>query len=553
MLKASSAMAIATLTSRVLGMVREMVYAWFMGDTKIAGAFLFAFQIPNLFRRLLGEGALTAAFIPIFKEKEKTHGEIEMWRAANAVISGLVISASVIIALAMVGISIALAFGGPHGISALADPQGLAHYTTADGILHHGTAGYFSEKTVLILRLLRVMFPYMLLVCVAAAFMGMLNARGHFFIPAMGATMLNVVMIASVLWLAPKFGVDLPKGQRLPVQIFALAYGVLAAGVAQAAFQLPTLWREGFRYRWVSPWGNETVQRVVRQMIPGTIGVAAFQINVTMVQVIAFWIDPQINASFNYAVRLMELPQGMFGISLATYLLTALSGLALDKNYPEFRATLREGLSSLLFANLIAAVLLVALAEPIVRLLFEHGDKFTAASTQRAAFALVCLAPGLIAFSTVNVLARAFFALGDTKTPMKISIVCLMVNLILSAILIGPLRQGGLGIANTLTSACNVGLLLFALRKKLARLELDSLRKTLWPLAFTGIIAGLIAWFTWQIWENKLGHATIALKIGAVFVPAGIAGGIYLLIALACKIPAAKEMIGFALAKFRRR
>ena len=553
MLKASSAMAIATLTSRVLGMVREMVYAWFMGDTKIAGAFLFAFQIPNLFRRLLGEGALTAAFIPIFKEKEKTHGEIEMWRAANAVISGLVISASVIIALAMVGISIALAFGGPHGISAFVDPQGLAHYTTADGMLHHGTAGYFSEKTVLILRLLRVMFPYMLLVCVAAAFMGMLNARGHFFIPAMGATMLNVVMIASVLWLAPKFGVDLPKGQRLPVQIFALAYGVLAAGVAQAAFQLPTLWREGFRYRWVSPWGNETVQRVVRQMIPGTIGVAAFQINVTMVQVIAFWIDPQINASFNYAVRLMELPQGMFGISLATYLLTALSGLALDKNYPEFRATLREGLSSLLFANLIAAVLLVALAEPIVRLLFEHGDKFTAASTHRAAFALVCLAPGLIAFSTVNVLARAFFALGDTKTPMKISIVCLMVNLILSAILIGPLRQGGLGIANTLTSACNVGLLLFALRKKLARLELGPLRKTLWPLAFTGIIAGLIAWFAWQLWENKLGHATIALKIGAVFVPAGIAGGIYLLIALACKIPAAKEMIGFALAKFRRR
>ncbi|MGA2870253.1 MAG: murein biosynthesis integral membrane protein MurJ [Verrucomicrobiota bacterium] len=553
MLKASSAMAIATLTSRVLGMVREMVYAWFMGDTKIAGAFLFAFQIPNLFRRLLGEGALTAAFIPIFKEKEKTHGEIEMWRAANAVISGLVISASVIIALAMVGISIALAFGGPHGISALADPQGLAHYTTADGILHHGTAGYFSEKTVLILRLLRVMFPYMLLVCVAAAFMGMLNARGHFFIPAMGATMLNVVMIASVLWLAPKFGVDLPKGQRLPVQIFALAYGVLAAGVAQAAFQLPTLWREGFRYRWVSPWGNETVQRVVRQMIPGTIGVAAFQINVTMVQVIAFWIDPQINASFNYAVRLMELPQGMFGISLATYLLTALSGLALDKNYPEFRATLREGLSSLLFANLIAAVLLVALAEPIVRLLFEHGDKFTAASTQRAAFALVCLAPGLIAFSTVNVLARAFFALGDTKTPMKISIVCLMVNLILSAILIGPLRQGGLGIANTLTSACNVGLLLFALRGKLARLEMEPLRKTLWPLAFTGIIAGLIAWFAWRLWENKLGHETIALKIGAVFVPAGIAGGIYLLIALACKIPAAKEMIEFALAKFKRR
>jgi putative peptidoglycan lipid II flippase len=522
MLKSSGAMAGATLVSRILGMVREIVYAWFMGDSKVAGAFIFAFQIPNLFRRLLGEGALTAAFIPIFKEKEKTHGEIEMWRAANAVISGLVIAASAVIAVVMIGISIALA------------------------------AHQFSEKTELILQLLRVMFPYMLLVCLAAAFMGMLNARGHFFIPAMGATMLNVVMIASVLWLAPRFGAGLPAGQRLPVQIFALAYGVLAAGVAQAAFQLPTLWRDGFRYRWVSPWKNETVRLVVTRMIPGTIGVAAFQLNVTLVQVIAYWIDPQINASFNYAVRLMELPQGMFGISLATYLLTALSSLAIEKKYPEFRATLRQGVGSLLFVNLIAAILLVILAEPIVRLLFEHGDKFTSASTARAAFALVCLAPGLVAFSTVNVLARAFYALGDTKTPMKISIACLVMNCLLAAALVVPLRQGGLGIANTATSVCNVWLLFYALRKKLGKLEMEPVRKTFLPLAFAGIVAGAIAWFGWQFWENSIGHATIVLKIGAVFVPAIAAGLVYGILALALKIPAAKEMTEFALAKLKR-
>src|SRR5580698_1909313 len=256
MLKSSGAMAGATLTSRVLGMVREMVYARFMGVGWVTDAFLLAFQIPNLFRRLLGEGALTAAFIPIFKEKEKTHGEREMWRAANAVISGLIVAATVIIALVMLGISIAL------------------------------DTGHFSEKTELMLQLLRVMFPYMLLVCIAAAMMGMLNARGHFFIPAMGATMLNVVMIASVLWVAPKCGLGLPPGQpRLPIQIFALAYGVLAAGVAQAAFQVPTLWRDGFRYRWVSPWRDETARRVIVKMIPGTIGIAAFQINVTTVQI----------------------------------------------------------------------------------------------------------------------------------------------------------------------------------------------------------------------------------------------------------------------------
>jgi putative peptidoglycan lipid II flippase len=521
MLKSSGAMAAATLLSRLLGMVREMAYMAFMNVGWVNDAFQYAFTIPNLFRRLLGEGALTAAFIPLFKEKEKIHGEREMWRAANAVISGLVIAAAVIIAIVMLGISVALN-------------------------VHH-----FADKTELMLRLLRVMFPYMLLVCLAAAFMGMLNARGHFFIPAMGATMLNVVMIASVYWLAPKFGAGLPQEQKLPVQIFALAYGVLAAGVAQAVFQLPTLWRDGFRYGWVSPWKNETVRLVMTRMIPGTIGVAAFQINVALVQLIAFFVGTGIVSSFNGAVRLMELPQGIFGISLATYLLPTLAGLATDRNYPEFRATLRHGLSTLIFLNLIASVLLVTLAEPIVRLLFEHG-KFTSASTIRVAHALVCLAPGLVMFSTVNILARAYYALGDTKTPMKISIACLVINFAVACLLLGPLRERGPGIANTLTSCINAGWLVFALRKKLVTLEMESLQKTFLPLAFAGTIAGITAWFAWRFLEKSLGHETLALKIGGVFAPAVLAGAIYGMLALAFKIPAAKEMLEFALARFKR-
>ena len=163
------------------------------------------------------------------------------------------------------------------------------------------------------------------------------------------------------------------------------------------------------------------------------------------------------------------------------------------------------------------------LAEPIVRLLFERGA-FTAASTDRAALALICLAPGLVAFSTVNILARAFFALGDTKTPMKISLACLTLNLLLAAALVVPLKQGGLGIANTITSVCNAGLLFFALRKKLGRLEMAPLRATFLPLAIAGLLAGLVAWQGWQFWENALGHETLALKIGAVFVPAAVGG-----------------------------
>ncbi|HEV2318149.1 MAG TPA: murein biosynthesis integral membrane protein MurJ [Verrucomicrobiae bacterium] len=523
MLKSSGAMAAATLTSRVLGMVREMAYMAFMNVGWVNDAFQYAFTIPNLFRRLLGEGALTAAFIPIFKEKEKIHGEDEMWRAANAVISGLVVTATVIIAIVMLAISAALS-------------------------IHH-----FPGKTELMLRLLRVMFPYMLLVCVAAAMMGMLNARGHFFIPAMGATMLNVVMIVSVYWLAPKFGVGLPPREKLPVQIFALAYGVLAAGVAQAAFQMPTLWKDGFRYRWVSPWRNETVRQVVTRMIPGTLGLAAFQINVALVQLVGFFVATGVVSSFNGAVRLMELPQGMFGISLATYLLPTLSGLAAEKKYPEFRATLRHGVAALIFVNLISSVLLVTLAQPIVRLIYEHG-KFTETSTFRVAGALEFLAPGLVMFSTVNILARAFYALGDTQTPMKISILCLVLNLAIAVVLLVPghEEERGPALANSVTSCVNVALLLFALRKKLGKLEMEALRtSTLW-LVGLAILAGIVSLLAWNLWEKKFGHATITLKIGAVFVPAIVASIVYLAGALALKIPAAAEILEFAAARFKR-
>jgi putative peptidoglycan lipid II flippase len=236
---------------------------------------------------------------------------------------------------------------------------------------------------------------------------------------------------------------------------------------------------------------------------------------------------------------------------MATYLLPTLAGLAAEKKYPEFRVTLRQGLGTLLFANLMAAVLLVVLAEPIIRVLFERG-KFTADSTDRATFALVCLAPGLLAFSVVNVLARAFFALGDTKTPMKISVLCLTLNLLLTVVLVHPFRQGGLGMANSATSAVNLALLAYALRRKLGKLEMADLRKALLPMALAGAAAGLTAWWGCRAWERALGHETLALKLGAVFAPAMSAGLVYWLLALSLKVTAAKEM-SEAMASKRKR
>src|SRR3989449_5621011 len=469
MLKSSGAMGAATLTSRVLGLVREMVYSRFMGTGWVASAFVLAFQVPNLFRRLLGEGALTAAFIPIFKQKEKLEGDQEMWRAANAVISGLVVVASVVIAVVILAISLVLAIGS------------------------------FEAKTRLMLELLRMMFPYMLLVCLAAVLIGMANARGHFFVPALGAALLNVVMIGSVLLLAPHMG------RTLETQIRGLAIGVVLAGLAQAFFQLPSLRREGYAYEWVSPWRHPTVREVVRKMLPGSIGVAAFQINVLIISFASFWFEPTIVATFNYSVRLMEFPQGMFGISLATYLLPTLSGLAADRKYAEFRQTLGQGLSYLAFANLIAAAIALTLAEPIVRLIFERG-RFGPDATHRVALALACLAPGLLMFSMNNILARAFYALNDIQTPMKISIVCLALNLGFALWLVGPYREAGLGVANTLSASFNTVLLLYALRRKLSRLGLRRVVYTMLVLVPAAALAGIIAAVLASLWERNLGH-----------------------------------------------
>jgi putative peptidoglycan lipid II flippase len=516
MLKSSGAMGAATLLSRILGMAREVLYANFMGAGLVAGAFKLAFMIPNLFRRLLGEGALTAAFIPIFKEKEKTEGEVEMWRSANAVICGLVVAATVIIVLVVAGITVALAF-----------------------------QDWLSPDRRLMFQLLRLMFPYMLLVCMAAVFMGMLNARGHFFIPAMGATVLNTIMISVVLFAAPRFGRTLDK------QIYALAFGVLVAGTAQTVYQLPTLWREGFRFRWVSPWTSDTVPLVVRRMIPGMMGVAAFQLNILLTQGIAYTVDPQIFAWFDYSVRLMELPQGIFGISLATYLLPTLSGLAAEKKFPEFRATLGQGLGYLAFGNLIASVLLIVLAEPIVRLLFQHG-KFTAVDTVAVAYALACLAPGLVAFSMVNILARAFYALGDTQTPMKISAVCLGLNVVFTFWLIYPLGQGGMGIANTMSALFNVWFLFYALRRKLKFLSLGTLLRPALNMLGAGILAGEIAWLSSRLWDRWIGHTGFSHKAGAVFIPMALASLAYGLTLLWLKTPQAQEFVGLLRQRLRK-
>ncbi|MFO1497849.1 MAG: lipid II flippase MurJ [Verrucomicrobiota bacterium] len=345
----------------------------------------------------------------------------------------------------------------------------------------------------------------------------------------MGATVLNTIMILIVLLVAPRFGQHLGT-------VFALAWRAARRDGSNGT-SMPALRREGFRFQWVSPVRHPTVSQVVRKMIPGMMGVAAFQLNILLTQGIAYTVDPHIFAWFDYSVRLMELPQGLFGISLATYLLPTLAGLAAEKKYPEFRATLGQGLGYLAFANTVASVLLIVLAEPIVRLLFEHG-KFSVIDTAEVAYALACLAPGLIAFSVVNILARAFYALGDTQTPMKISTVCLVLNVVFTLWLIRPLGQGGMGVANTMSAMFNVWLLTYFAPQA----EVSANGRALAAAAQHARGSGFggrdcRSGSSLFYWDRQLGHETFLARAGGVFIPMAAAALAYGLVLVWLKTP----------------
>jgi putative peptidoglycan lipid II flippase len=513
-LSSSGAAGAATLLSRILGFVRESAYAAFMGTGPVADAFFLAFQIPNLFRRLLGEGALSSAFIPVFKETERKEGVAAAWRVGLACTWAVFLACTAICLVLLGAVSL------------------LLWYSNSKSSVHF----HIDINTELMFQLMRWMLPYLPLVCVAAGFIGMLNARNHFFLPALGATMLNVAMLASVWWLAPHFGAELHD------KVFALAVGVVVAGVAQAAFQVPSLLSEGFQFRWLNPLNEPAVREVARRMGPSVIGVAAFQVNTVLCQAFAYTHGREIISSFNYAVRLMELPQGVVGISLATVMLTELSALAADKRFPEFRSTLTEGLRQLLFLTLLPLVLLLTLSEPIVRLLFERGE-FKAASTAQVTLMMLCLSPSLMAFSLNNVLARAFYALGDTKTPMRISLAAIAANFLAAFISVSLMPKAGLAIANSASSTIQCFLLFYALKRKQPKFDLPSLFAPVLRMSVAGLVAAATALGTAWVWNRWVGHATLPTKMGATFIPMAVATVAYFLMATWLKIREASDVL----------
>ena len=465
------------MTSRILGVVREQVLAALFGAGNAMDAYNVAFRIPNLVRDLFAEGAMSAAFVPTFTRKLAAEGKAPAWRLGNNVINALITITAVLVVLGII-------FAEPL-VTAFA-----GEYQNVPGKL---------ELTVL---LTRIMLPFLTFVAVAAAVMGMLNSLHKFFIPALSPAMFNVATIIcafALVPLMPRFG--LPG-------IAAIAIGTLIGGVAQLALQWPLLRREGFSYRPTLDWKDEGLRRVLVLMGPGTIGVAATQINVFVNTVLATSEGTGAVSWLNFAFRLMYLPIGLFGVSIATATLPAVSRHAAKDDTPAVRDTIADGMSLMLMLNVPATFGLIVLASPIVRVIFERGA-FTAADTAATAAALQLYSVGLLGYSVVRIASPAFYALGKAPTPVKVSIATVLFNAALNIMLVRTLGYRGLALGTSIAALFNATLLLILLRRHLGGLGggrvLASLIKIVLASAAMGAAAFAVdAWLPALLPGNEL-------------------------------------------------
>jgi putative peptidoglycan lipid II flippase len=427
------------MTSRVLGLVRDQTLAYFFGAGDAMDAFRIAFRLPNVLRDLFAEGALSAALVPAFTRAVGRGDKDAAWRLASNVI-GLV--ALVSSALVVAGIL-------------LADPLVRLY------------AGGFREvpgKIELTIRLTRIMFPFISLVAIAAVVMAMLNALHRFFVPALSPAMFNVATIACAVVavpLAPRFGVE---------PIVAIAVGTLAGGLGQILLQWPFLRREGFHYRPVLDLQDPWLREIGRLMLPGIAGLAAVQINLFVNSWLAAGLGTGAVSWLDYAFRLMYMPIGLFGISIATASLPTIAGHAASSNDAGIRHAISSGLRMMLMLNLPATVGLVVLATPIVSLIFEHG-RFTPADTAATAAALACYAPGLIGYSAVKLISPAFYAMGSSRVPLGASAASVFFNVALNLLLVRSLGHRGLALGTAASALLNAGILAWVMRARLGSLE----------------------------------------------------------------------------------
>ena len=463
--RSAGLVSLATLISRILGLIREQVFAHCLGARAVADAFLVAFRLPNLLRDLFGEGILSAAFVPTFTDYIVNRSKRDAFELAALVINTIAVVVSTIV---LVGILLA-----PH----------LVHWIAA------GFSGSdMGGKVELTVTLTRIMFPFLLFVSLASIAMGILNAHRRFFLPALAPALFNLVSIAGGVVFY-----SLGYGPHKVAVGWALA--TLGGGFAQMAVQYPTAMRIGLRLRPALDlaFRSEGMRRILKLMAPMTIGMGALQINIFINTNIASRVSDGAVAWLSYAFRILLLPVGIFAVAISTVTITVLSHDAARKDLQGLVNHLARSLRLCIFLALPSTFLLLGLGEPLIRLLFEHG-RFVAADTEMTAVALSCYAIGLLAYSAVKVTAPSFYVLDASRIPMAAAIAAVVCSVTISLTTYKIIGHRGIALATATGSIVNITVLLVMFVRRVGPLREYGLVSYLFKVMTASVSMGAVAY-----------------------------------------------------------
>lgn len=482
--RSAGAVSGAVMCSRVLGLVREQIFAGMFGAGYAYDAFVVAFRIPNLLRDLFGEGALSAAFVTVFSDYETNRGAEETWRLASTVITFFAILLSL---LTLVGIYFA---------------QPIVDLLAPDFSM-------ISGKTELTTLLTRIMFPFLIFVALAAVVMGMLNTKGKFFVPAISSAFFNLGSIVggvSLALLFPRF--DLPA-------IAGMAWGTLIGGLLQLLIQLPSLFKIGFAFTPKLNLKDPGLKRILFLMLPATIGLSATQINIFVNTNFASSCVEGSVSWLNYAFRMVQLPIGVFGVAFSIAAMPVLARCAAKKDMDGLRQTFTSSLLMVFSLTIPATAGLVLLAQPIIRLIFEHGA-FTALDTVQTAAALTYYAYGLFAYSAVKIMVPVFYALNDTKYPVIGSFLAVTANIVLITLTIDQFQHKAIALSTSCVMILNFFFLGSILYKKLSGYSLVYIGSGLAKIFASTLIMSAGLWWT-KRWVSPFLHGSLAVQLVLVF------------------------------------
>lgn len=505
LLKAAGVMAGLTLISRVLGMIRDVASAKSYGTSWQWDAFIYAFMLPNFMRRLVGEGALSSAFIPVYAEMMEREGKEAASRFANVVLSLLSGGLFVFIGIVEILILLLLSWSGLPPVIRLT------------------------------CELLQVFFPYLFFIALCALAMGILNCHGHFFSPALSPIILDLVWIAGVLWVSSWKTVEVER------QVFFLALFVLVSGAIQLGVQIPSLRRHGFSPQVIFDWAHPGLWRVGKLILPAVLGFAVVQINILVDMSLGFWVGAGANSSLWYGNRLMQFPLGVFAIAMGTAVLPTVSHQTARQEIDEVKKTLSFALRTIFLIIFPATVGLIVLRTPIVKLLFERGA-FDSVSTARTSFVVLGYTLGLFAYSGQKIIATGFYSLQDTQTPVKVGVITLLMNIVLNLILMGPLREAGLALATSISGIFNFVALVYLYNRKISGFPIRELLISSTKILLASLVMGGFSWYFFEWINQGVGGGPTVRLLLAIFGSMSASALIYVGFCFLLRVPEIQEL-----------